>query len=99
MTEPPQITVVRNDDKHRYEARIGDVSAGHVDFTERPGVVVLVHTETYPGFEGRGVGSALAVASLDDVRARGLKAAPTCPFIKSYIKRHPEYQDLVADSA
>lgn len=90
-----EATVQRNDDNHRYEATLDATVAGFVQFRERAGRVILVHTETEPRFEGRGVGSALARAALDDVRARGLKAVIECPFITSYVARHPEYQDLV----
>ena len=57
---------------------------------------MFTHTEIDPAFEGHGVGSALAKAALDDVRAKGLKAVPLCPFIRTWIDRHPDYEDLVA---
>ena len=60
-----------------------------------PGRVVLVHTETAPEFEGRGIASRLAQAALDDIRGRGLKVVPACPFVSSWIRRHPEYQAMV----
>lgn len=60
------------------------------------GLVICSHTEVLPEFEGQGVGSALARYALDDVRAEGTRRVqPLCPFIKSYIERHPDYQDLV----
>jgi predicted GNAT family acetyltransferase len=34
--------------------------------------------------------------ALDDIRSRGLKVVPLCPFVAAYIRRHPEYEDLVA---
>ena len=37
----------------------------------------------------------LARYALDDARSRGLRVRPRCPFIKSWIRRHPDYQDLV----
>jgi len=89
------VTVQRNDDSHRYEASLDGQAAGFVQFRERAGRVILIHTETDPAFEGKGVGTALARGSLDDIRARGLKAVLECPFITSYVSRHPEYQDLV----
>ena len=46
-------------------------------------------------FEGRGLGGRLVVGALDDIRARGLLTVPLCPFAAEYIRRHPEYQDLV----
>ena len=70
--------------------------AGFVTYRLRPGRISFVHTETEPEYEGRGLGSHLAAAVLDDARARGLSVTPICPFIASWIKRHPEYADLVA---
>jgi predicted GNAT family acetyltransferase len=55
-----------------------------------------VHTDVDPKWEGKGVGAALVQGALDDVRARGLKVRPFCPFVAAYIRRHPEYDDIVA---
>ncbi len=41
------------------------------------------------------VGSALARSAVDQVRASGRHVVPLCPFIRAYVARHPEYQDLV----
>ncbi len=59
--------------------------------------LILVHTEVPPELEGKGIGSALAKAGLDFARQNQLKVVPLCPFVKSYIQRHPEYQDLVQE--
>ena len=58
--------------------------------------MVFTHTEVDPSFEGQGVGSALARGALDDVRSRGLHIIAMCPFISAYVRRHPEYADLIA---
>jgi uncharacterized protein len=100
MSDKAAVAVHRNDENDHYEAMLDGKIVGHVKFRTRPGQVVLIHTETDPAYEGRGIGAALARGALDDVRARGLNALVLCPFIASYLKRHPEYQDLVvpADS-
>jgi predicted GNAT family acetyltransferase len=90
------ITVVRNDGKHRYEALVDGQVAGFAQYREQPGTIILWHTEVDPAFEGKGVASVLARWALDDVRSRGERVVPQCPFIASYLKRHPEYADLVA---
>ena len=79
-----------------YEITVDGRHAGLAAFEERPGVVVFTHTEIDDAFEGKGLGSQLARAALDDVRARGLKVLPHCPFIRSWIERHPDYQDLLS---
>lgn len=94
MSEPAR--VVNDEAAHRYEAWVGDDLAGFITYRLEPGRVVLVHTETETGFEGHGIGGALAAFALDDARARGLSVTPFCPFVASYIRHHPEYADLVA---
>ncbi|HEY6569518.1 MAG TPA: GNAT family N-acetyltransferase [Candidatus Limnocylindrales bacterium] len=84
-----------NTDAHRFEAWVDGALAGFSEYEPRDGWLVFVHTEVLPAFEGKGVGSRLATWALDDVRARGLKLTPQCPFIAAFIKRHPAYADLV----
>jgi predicted GNAT family acetyltransferase len=79
----------------RYEIRVDGRLAGFAQYRVRDGAVVFTHTEVDEEYEGQGVGSALARGALDDVRSRGARAVPLCPFIKGYIDRHPEYRDLV----
>jgi predicted GNAT family acetyltransferase len=58
--------------------------------------VLLPHAEVRPEFNGQGIGSALAKGALDDIRRQGLQAVPLCPFIVDFVRRHPEYNDMVA---
>jgi predicted GNAT family acetyltransferase len=88
--------VLDNPELTRYEARVDGETAGYILYRPRDGLLTMVHAEVDSKWEGRGVGSALARGALDDVRARGLKLRPLCPFVASYIERHPEYEDLVA---
>lgn len=97
MGGPSETTVVDNPERHRYELRLGDTVAGVIQYANEPGTVVLVHTEVSPTVEGEGLGSRLVSGALDDIRARGLEVVPLCPFAAAYIRRHPEYADLVED--
>jgi predicted GNAT family acetyltransferase len=93
------IEVVDVPEARRYEARTGGEVAGIVAYRRRPDAVVLIHTEVDAAYEGRGVATALAKGVLDDIRAQGAVMVPQCPFIASYVRRHPEYRDLIAESA
>ena len=95
MPDLPEPTVVDNPEELRYELRVGDEVVGQIRYATEPGLVVLIHTEVAESVEGKGLGSVLVRGALDDLRARGLRIVPVCPFVAAYVRRHPEYADLV----
>ena len=88
--------VVNNAGERRYEIWDDANLAGFAQYRLRDGGrVVFVHAEVDPAYEGRGVGGRLVRTALDDVRRQGKVVVPLCPFVAAYIKRNPEYVDLV----
>ncbi|HEX3365734.1 GNAT family N-acetyltransferase [Phenylobacterium sp.] len=92
MADTPPI--VMNEETHRFEAYL-DGETAFAEYVLHNGAIVLPHTVVPPAFEGLGVGSALATTALRYARDHGLTVKPSCPFIAGYIKRHPEWHDLV----
>ena len=90
------VSVADNREAERYELTVGDERVGFVTYRMAPGVIALLHAEVNPARERQGWGSRLVAGTLDDVRQRGLKVRPVCPFVVAYIKRHPQYRDLLA---
>ena len=90
------MTEVRNNEaRHSYVLE----EDGHTAFAAyriEGGNIVFYHTVVPPELEGRGIGSALVAGALEDVRARGLKVVALCSFVKAWIDRHEEAQDLLA---
>src|SRR6476660_3549183 len=82
-------------DHHRYEISVDGQLAGFAVYHRRGGRIYLVHTEIDPAFEGQGLGSALARGVLDAERTIGEPLVPLCPFMRSYIDRHPDDAALV----
>ena len=83
-----------NTEEHRYELDVeGDIAT--VYYRLAPGVITLVHTEVPEALGGHGIGSRLVRAVLEDVRARGLKVVPRCPFVTAWMGKHPEFNDLL----
>ena len=80
---------------HRYKVWMGDEFAAYSEYENEPGRIVFTHTVVRPKFEGRGIGSRLAKFAVDDVRARGLRITPICPFVRSWLERHHEYDPIV----
>lgn len=84
-----------NTEKKRFELEV----EGHVAFSQYHRVgdkLVMLHTEVPPELGGRGIGSALVRGELEAARSRGLKVIARCPFVAAYIKKHPEFADLLA---
>jgi len=91
--------VTNNAAQSRYEIRLDGKLAGFAEYKLTGTKTVFTHTEIDDAFEGHGLGSTLVVGALDDVRRSGRRAVPLCPFVKRYVERHPEYQDLVTSEA
>jgi hypothetical protein len=87
--------VSNNEAERRYELEV-EGQLAIAEYRLRPGRITFTHTEVPDALEGRGIGSRLIKAALDDARAQGLKVVPTCAFVKHYMDRHPETQDLLA---
>ena len=89
------VAVNNNPELLRYEVTVGDALAGFAEYMLTDGLITFTPTEIAPAFEGRGLGSKLVRAALDDVREVGeRKVLPLCPFVKRYMATHPEYLDL-----
>jgi hypothetical protein len=89
------MAIIDNQGKNRYEYVV-DGHTAFIDYRRKPGLIALTHTEVPTEIEGRGVGTHLAREVLDAVRANGEKVISHCSFIEAFIKRNPEYRDLLA---
>lgn len=90
--ESPEVT--NNRAGRRFEVNLEQGTA-YLVYRQAGNTITLVHTEVPAALGGRGIAGALAKAGLEYARANGLRVIPSCPFVKSYLERHPEYQDLV----
>lgn len=90
--------VTNNAQLGRYELPVEGETA-ILQYTQRDGTLYLTHTEVPQRLRGRGIGSRIVKHALDDARGRGVKVAPSCPFVRDYVDRHPEYRPLVAAGA
>ncbi|RZS90889.1 hypothetical protein EV189_0119 [Motilibacter rhizosphaerae] len=79
----------------RFVARVDGADAGLLAYRVDGTTWDLRHTEVSPEHEGHGVGSALVRAALTAVREQGGSVVPSCPFVRSWLERHPDEQDLV----
>ncbi|WP_433262244.1 GNAT family N-acetyltransferase [Actinosynnema sp. CS-041913] len=82
------MSVSDNADESRFEVFLDGELGGVAEYVLEPGRITFTHTEV--SVEGKGLGSALVRQALEDVRERGLEVVPECPFVRSYLEKHPE---------
>ena len=59
-------------------------------------LIIVSHTEVPDELRGQDIGKMLAKFVVDDARAGGWTIVPLCPFFRSQVERHPEWQDVIA---
>lgn len=87
-------SLVDNADEKRYEFDLGDDIA-IIEYIKTQGFIILTHTEVPEKYEGQGIGAELVHDVLEDLRAKKIQMIPQCPFVAQYIRRHPEWVDVV----
>lgn len=94
-SEQDSYQVYHNPAENRFEIRLGDDLAELTYAWRGENTLVLIHTGVPPAWEGRGIGSRLAKAALEYAREHSYRIVPLCSFVAAYLRRRPEYQDLV----
>jgi len=60
-----------------------------------PGTIIITHTETPRALRGRGIASQLVQGALERIRGDGLKVVAGCGFVVDYLRKHPEFANLL----
>ena len=88
------LTVVHNTDRNRFQIEAEGLMAV-LEYVVRDNRIIFTHTGVRRPLEGQGVGARLAKAGLAYAREKSHRVVPACEFMEVYIRRHPEYNDLV----
>ncbi len=70
---------------------------GRLEFDISEDHITILHTYTYEGFKGRGVGKQLVESAIKWAEEKRLKVLPICSFAKIHMERHPEYAKLLME--
>jgi predicted GNAT family acetyltransferase len=92
--EVEKLQVIHNTDANRFEIRV-DGHLAELDYLRTGSVITFTHTAVPSALEGQGIGSKLVRAGLDYARENGLRVISLCWFVTRYMRRKPEYGDLV----
>ena len=90
-----EIELIDNIEKHRFELW-AEEKCSSIDYKLEGNHLILVHTEVPEELEGRGIAAALVEKTLRYLQEHNLKMQPFCSYIQVYLKRHPEWEIIVA---
>jgi predicted GNAT family acetyltransferase len=91
---PPTLDIIHKPDIGRFEAVVDGLRC-EADYRLDGPVMRMTHTGVPSQLEGRGIAAALVQTALSWARAQGLRVDPQCSYVRVYIKRHPQWQDLL----
>ncbi|MBI3384154.1 MAG: N-acetyltransferase [Aquabacterium sp.] len=94
-TASSNLNIVHKPEIGRFEAIVDGLRC-EADYLLDGHIVRMTHTGVPAQLEGRGIAAALVKAALTWARAQGHQVEPICSYVRIYIKRHPEWQDLLA---
>jgi uncharacterized protein len=89
------VEVVHEPTRRRFVAYVGGRENRLFYMPGEEGVVEFRHTWVDPSLRGQGVGERLVLTALDWARAEGLSVIPTCWYVSTVVRRHPEYEALI----
>jgi len=90
MSEQTQNNEVRhNPEEGRFDVRLGDELAV-LEYELDGRDMVFTSTRVPEAHRGRGIATRLVKAGIDHARREGYRIEPRCPFVKAYLRRHPE---------
>ena len=88
------LNITQDFQRHCFSAQVD----GHrcvVDYVLNQGVMTITHTGVPDAVGGRGIAAELTKFALDTARKDGLKIVPVCSYTAAYVRRHPEYADIL----
>ena len=87
--------VTHQPEAHEFSTEV-DGHRAKLQYRLHDGVMTIVHTGVPEEIGGRGVAAELARTALETARANGWKVVPACAYAEVFMRRHPEYADLLA---
>ena len=98
METPSASFFQKNAGTHRYELVV-DGYVAFIDYKQKEDVVYLIHTEVPEEVAGRGIAAELVLMTLQHLDSHQHQLVPRCPYVQSYLQRHPEWQRLVKSTS
>ena len=88
------VDVIHNPEEQRFELTVNGYLAV-LDYIMFDDIMIFTHTGVPPEIEGSNSGVKLVVTGLEYARQNSFGVRSKCWFVSKYLRRHPEYQDLL----
>lgn len=72
-----------------------DGYVGVLNYDLRGNTMTITHTLVPEAIGGRGIAAELTRFALETARAKGWKVVSMCSYAAVYLRRHPEFNDLL----
>ena len=86
--------ITHNEGLSRFEISVGG-GTGFLRYQIATDTMHLLYVEVPPEARGGGVAGELSRTALEFAKESGLKVIPVCSYVAAYIRRHPEYSEMV----
>ena len=92
MTPMSEVQVQHNSREQRFEIHL-DGHLAFLQYEQKDGEIDIVHTEVPKALGSRGLGGLLAKEALQWARQQtGQRLVVRCPFVREYLRKHPDGQ-------
>jgi|HubBroStandDraft_5_1064220.scaffolds.fasta_scaffold1694462_1 predicted GNAT family acetyltransferase len=96
MNAMEPIKIVNNERQEQFQASI-DGEIAYMEYRYKDGMIVLMHTDVPDRLSGKGIATSLAAFAFKYAKEKGLKVKVYCPFVLTFVKRHPELSGQLAN--
>jgi predicted GNAT family acetyltransferase len=93
-----KLEVKHNEAEDRFETWI-DGQLSKLDYMQDGNTIVMTHVGVHPEHRGQGVAGKLTEVALEYAKEKSFRVIPMCPYIATYIRRNPQYEELTKQRA
>jgi len=89
-----KLEIIHNEAENRFETWIDD-QLSKLDYMQDGDIIVMTHVGVNPEHRGQGVAGKLTQVGLEYAKEKSLRVIPMCSYVAAYIRRNPQYADLM----
>lgn len=83
-----------NAERGRFELEV-EGKVAFANYRRDGQTLVIPHVEAPPSLRGTGAAGRLMQGVMELARDQGLRVRPTCSYAAAWVRRHPEFHDLL----